>query len=77
MTSKITIDGADYSVDEMSQKARLLLDHLSDIEQQLKVAYFKIDQMQVCRDAFLGMLKAELPAKESQQVETNEEQDNG
>ena len=67
MTSKVTIENIEYNVDDLSQKAKVLFDHVSDIEKQLQGIYFKLDQLQVCRNAFLGMLKIELPNYEAEQ----------
>ena len=61
----ITIDDVEYDVDQMTQRAQIILQHVADLDRKIATARFNVDQLQVGRDAFFGMLKAELaPAQE-------------
>ena len=56
----IMIDDIEYQFDEMTEKQQILVQHVADLERKLATARFQIDQLQVGRDAFMGMLKSEL-----------------
>lgn len=67
----ITIDGVDYQFEDMTQNQQILVNHVADLDRKLASARFNVDQLQVGRDAFFGMLKAELD-KEPTDVEVKE-----
>lgn len=56
----IMIDDVEYMFDDLSDKAKALVQHVSDLDRKLANARFNLDQLQVGRDAFYAMLKAEL-----------------
>ena len=58
--TQISIDGIDYSFEDMTQQQQMLLNHVADLERKLDSARFSVDQLQVGRDAFFTMLKAAL-----------------
>lgn len=61
----LTIDGVEYVYEDMTQQQQLLLNHVSDLDRKLDAARFNVDQLQVGRNAFFGLLKealAEPPA---------------
>jgi len=63
---QLTIDGVEYDVEKLTDQQRALLDHVVDLERKVSSAKFNLDQLQVGRDSFLGMLKqalAEQPAE--------------
>lgn len=62
----IMIDDVEYIFDDLSDKAKVLVQHVADLDRKVASARFNVDQLQVGRDAFFGMLKAELtpPAAE-------------
>jgi hypothetical protein len=62
----IDIDGKPYYFEDMTEKQQLLVNHLVDLDRKLSSARFNVDQLQVGRDAFMSMLKAELDAEETQ-----------
>lgn len=62
---QITIDGQDYKVSEFTDKQKVLLDHVVDLERKVANARFNLDQLQIGRDAFLNMLRDELKQDES------------
>ena len=59
----IQIDGVDYSLEDMTDKQQLLVNHLVDLDRKINNTKFSLDQLQVGRDAFMSMLKAELEVK--------------
>jgi hypothetical protein len=62
----VSIDGVEYKVEDMTPEQQMLLNHVADLERKLNSTKFQLDQLQVGRDAFFTMLKAQLtPAEES------------
>lgn len=59
----IIIDDVEYNFEELSDKAKALVQHVSDLDRKVATARFNVDQLQVGRDAFFAMLKAELAPK--------------
>lgn len=55
--SKITLDGVAYDLDDLSENAKLMVDHILDLDRKLKSMQFNVDQIQVGREAFISMLK--------------------
>lgn len=63
---QLIIDGVEYDIESLNDQQKILLDHVADLERKVASAKFNVDQLQVGRDAFLGMLKqalAEQPAE--------------
>lgn len=56
----ITIDDVDYRFDDMTDKQKLIVQHIADLDRKLASARFNVDQLQVGRDAFISILKNEL-----------------
>jgi len=56
----VTIDGVDHKLDDFTDQQRILLDHIVDLDRKLNSAKFNVDQLQVGRDAFFGLLKTAL-----------------
>jgi len=59
-TAVITIDDIDYTEDQLTDKAKLCINHLQSLDQKIRSAEFNLDQLRVGRDAFMAMLKDEL-----------------
>lgn len=59
----VSIDGTEYKVEDLSDKAKALIDHVADLDRKMGSMRFQMDQIQVGRDAFFAMLKTELEAK--------------
>jgi len=59
----ITIDDVEYQFEDMTQQQQVLVNHVADLDRKLASARFNVDQLQVGRDAFFGMLKKALETK--------------
>lgn len=59
----VNIDGTEYKIDSLSNKAKAIIDHVTDLDRKMASMNFQRDQIQVGRDAFFAMLKAELETK--------------
>ena len=62
-TNPLTIDGVEYIFEDMTPEQQTLLNHVIDLERKLNSAKFNVDQLQVGRDAFFGLLKTSLEKK--------------
>jgi ribosomal protein L24 len=62
-TNPVTIDGVEYIFEDMTPEQQALLNHVIDLERKLNSAKFNVDQLQVGRDAFFGLLKTSLEKK--------------
>lgn len=56
----VTIDGTEYEIEKLSNEVKLIIDHVADLDRKLASTDFQRQQLQVGRDAFFAMLKAEL-----------------
>jgi hypothetical protein len=60
----ISIDGIEYKYEDMTQEQQMLVNHVADLDRKLDSAKFNLDQLQIGRNAFFGMLKQALETKE-------------
>ena len=56
----LVIDGTEYNFEDLSQEQQVLVNHVADLDRKLGSARFNVDQLQVGRDAFFGLLKKAL-----------------
>jgi hypothetical protein len=59
----VTIDGVEFKVEDMTEQQQMLLNHVADLERKIGSTKFQMDQLQVGRNAFFGLLKQALEAK--------------
>jgi hypothetical protein len=52
----ITVNEKPYNVEDLSDQEIVMVNHVADLDQKLMAARFNVDQLQVCRDTFVGML---------------------
>jgi hypothetical protein len=64
-TAIINLDGKDYSVDNMNDKQKTIISHITDLTRKMESTQFNLQQMQVGKDAFVGLLKTELTEDEN------------
>ena len=56
----VTIDGVEHDANTFTENQILLLNHTIDLDRKIGSTQFQLQQLMVGKDAFLGMLKAEL-----------------
>jgi len=59
-TQVITINDKDYTEDELTDKQKIMINHIADLDRKIKSTEFNLDQLNVGRDAFIQMLNASL-----------------
>ena len=60
----ITMNGKDYDIDQISEKARYLVDQLKDLQSQVMQLKARLDQVEVCSSGFTQLLEQELEKPE-------------
>ena len=58
----ITVNDIEYNVDDFTGAQKTMLNHVSDLDRKLGSAQFNLDQLNVGREAFVGMLASSLEA---------------
>ena len=56
----ITINDVEYDVAEFTDRQRVMLNHIQDLDRKLGNAQFNLDQLSVGRQAFVDMLSSSL-----------------
>jgi hypothetical protein len=59
-TQIITINGTDYSEDQLTDEQKIIISHIADLDRKISSAKFNLDQLQVGREAFVNMLTKSL-----------------
>ena len=67
-TKTITINGTDYTEDQLTDEQKMLVNHAADLDRKMGSAQFNLDQLRVGKDAFVNMLTKSLEEPEAQEV---------
>ena len=59
-TQTITIDGVDYTEDQLTDQQKAMVNHISDLDRKINSAQFNLDQLNVGKTAFVNMLTQSL-----------------
>ena len=62
----ITINGTDFTEDQLTDEQKMLINHVADLDRKISSTRFNLDQLQVGRDAFVNMLTASLAQGETE-----------
>lgn len=52
----ITINGTDYTPDDLTDEQKILINHVTDLDAKIAAAEFGVTQLRVGREAFMTML---------------------
>jgi uncharacterized protein YdeI (BOF family) len=63
-TQTITIDDVEYSEDQLTDQQKVMINHIGDLDRKIRSTQFNLDQLNVGRNAFMGMLKSSLETAE-------------
>lgn len=63
-TNVITINGTDYTEDQLTDQQKLLINHIADLDRKIASTQFNLDQLTVGKDAFMNMLTQSLSEQE-------------
>jgi len=56
----ITIDDVEYTEDQLTDAAKVCINHIGSLDQKIASSQFNLTQLQVGREAFVARLKDEL-----------------
>jgi len=59
-TQTITIDGVDYTEDQLTDQQKAMVNHISDLDRKISSTQFNLDQLNVGKSAFVNMLTESL-----------------
>jgi hypothetical protein len=60
----ITIDDVEYTEDQLTEEQKVLINHVTSLDQKINSAKFNLDQLSVGRKAFMDMLTQSLQGKD-------------
>lgn len=63
-TQIITINGTDYTEDQLTDEQKAMINHIADLDRKIGSTKFNLDQLTVGREAFVSMLTTSLKDKE-------------
>jgi hypothetical protein len=64
-TNTITINGTDYTEDQLTESQKVMVNHVADLDRKIGSANFNLDQLKMGRMAFMQSLTASLEVKEA------------
>lgn len=60
----VNLDGKDYKVDDLNDNQKIIITHIQDLSRKIESTQFNLQQLNVGKDAFVGLLKQELDKDE-------------
>tara|TARA_B110000503_G_scaffold133243_1_gene210447 strand:+ start:2043 stop:2249 length:207 start_codon:yes stop_codon:yes gene_type:complete len=60
----IIINDIEYQYEDMTEKQQTIINHIADLERKLSSTRFNIDQLEVGKQAFVGLLTESLKTEE-------------
>ena len=64
----ITIDDKEYTEDQLTDKQKVIINHLQSLSQKIASAEFNLDQLKVGKEAFVNLLTSEMNANAEEAV---------
>ena len=68
-TNTISINGTDYTEDQLTDQQKVMVNHVADLDRKIRSAQFNLDQLNVGKQAFMQLLTASLEAPAEEAVE--------
>ena len=56
----VTVDDVIYSIDDMTDEQKAVLNHINDLQNKMNSMQFNLDQLSVGKDAFIAKLREAL-----------------
>jgi len=66
-TKTVTINGTDYTENQLTDKQKVMINHVADLDRKMGSAQFNLDQLAVGKQAFMDMLTKSLEESEDAQ----------
>tara|TARA_B100000780_G_scaffold99703_1_gene69643 strand:- start:1702 stop:1923 length:222 start_codon:yes stop_codon:yes gene_type:complete len=61
-TPTITVNEKEFEIDSMTDKQKIMFNHVSDLDRKIGSVSFNLDQLRIGREAFANMLANSLEA---------------
>jgi len=61
-TPTITVNEKEFEIDSMTDKQKIMFNHVSDLDRKIGSVSFNLDQVRIGREAFANMLANSLEA---------------
>ena len=59
-TKTISINGTDYTEDQLTDQQKVMINHVADLDRKIGSTQFNLDQLQVGKQAFMELLTKSL-----------------
>ncbi len=60
----IIVDDVEYQYEDMTPEQQTIINHIADLDRKLSSTRFNVDQLEVGKQAFVGMLTESLKTEE-------------
>ena len=67
-TNTITINGTDYTEDQLTDAQKVFVNHVTDLDRKIRSAQINMDQLNVGKQAFMQMLTASLEVSDEKEA---------
>ena len=57
----VSIDGSEYKFEDLADEAKLAINHIAQLQGEIKTLQMKLMQLDAAKSVFMGQLKAALP----------------
>ena len=68
----LNLDDKEYVIEDMTDKQKMMVNHINDLQNKQNTNAFLADQLQVGKEAFINLLRASLEAPEAVEGEVVE-----
>ena len=65
-TTPVFVDDVEYTFEDMTDKQKALVNHISDLDRKISTTQFNLDQLTVGKNAFVNLLKEALNEEPSE-----------
>ena len=59
-TKTITINGTDYTEDQLTDQQKVMINHIADLDRKMSSTEFNLDQLKVGKQGFVDLLTKSL-----------------
>ena len=59
----LNLDDKEYVIEDMTDEQKMMVNHINDLQNKQNTNQFMADQLSVCKEAFINMLRSSLTAE--------------
>ena len=64
----LNLDGKEYVIEDMTDEEKQMINHINDMQNKINTNGFMREQLEVGKEAFIGMLRVALNEEKSEEV---------